>query len=779
MDNNFPIRGADESTPSIPYYFSWVNNTNEGSTERQTLINLDFFRYLKETYGMQICIYAWDAGNFDGASHGYGNLNGEKFRSQYPEGYKNIVKKASELGIRMGLWGSPDGFGDTPEEEKERFDFYVHLCKDYHFAAFKLDGVCGPLRPEKAATYAKMIEECRKYSPDLILLNHRLNFYEAQKYITTFLWNGDETYTDVFCHNQVTAPHSRAYTFTRGNVTDENGNLLRLAEDHGVCLSSSLDYFEDELIYQAFGRCLITAPEIYGNPWFLKDTEYPRLARIYRLHQRYADILVSGKLLPESYGANAVSRGNGRIRFICTGNDSWKARTISLKLDETGLETAGKVRVSLRFPYDEYIGDFDAADTVEINVMPFRACLIEIAAVTDSAPVLDNCVYEVIKEDGAIPTEIRIIRSPGGEIRLLNGINKPEFFTETAAIDISERVPELLGTLDKADFNVKNAEQLYEAAVFAADNDSLEARCIKRSGPSSIPEVNAAREEFFNQKTYKLRGCEARNMFDGNPETFYDTQSKTYCGGLRIDGGCLRVDCGEIIDADRAEITCYAADKETNEVRNQCIPVNAEFSADLGKWSTGALSDLKTVSDYNAEIVEFNVHTTYMLPGRLITAVYPARGPFRYMRIAEPMDRIYAVKFFRGNTEIKPASPSANNLMAHYSRKKCRFVKSAEITLPDFKEGSYLALAVNGEHGIEQVYACLECGASLFGFPERASAYRANIWEHRVCSEGLNNTFYFPLGNEFSGKTIKVSAVFSGGNPDDTDCKVWLCDKHI
>ncbi|MBQ3860364.1 MAG: hypothetical protein II779_07535, partial [Clostridia bacterium] len=44
-----PARGADRRTPSIPQYFSWINNTWEGSTERQTMINLDFFDWLKRT----------------------------------------------------------------------------------------------------------------------------------------------------------------------------------------------------------------------------------------------------------------------------------------------------------------------------------------------------------------------------------------------------------------------------------------------------------------------------------------------------------------------------------------------------------------------------------------------------------------------------------------------------------------------------------------------------------------------------------------------------------
>ena len=96
--------GADQRTPSVPQYFSWINNTNEGSTEAQTIINLDFFAWLKEQYGMQIKIYAWDAGNFDGAGRGYGDVDGPKFKGQYPRGYAPVAERAAEVGIRMGLW---------------------------------------------------------------------------------------------------------------------------------------------------------------------------------------------------------------------------------------------------------------------------------------------------------------------------------------------------------------------------------------------------------------------------------------------------------------------------------------------------------------------------------------------------------------------------------------------------------------------------------------------------------------------------------------------------
>lgn len=46
------LPGADESTPSRSHYFSWINNTNEGPDEAQTLINLDFFKWLNREYGI-------------------------------------------------------------------------------------------------------------------------------------------------------------------------------------------------------------------------------------------------------------------------------------------------------------------------------------------------------------------------------------------------------------------------------------------------------------------------------------------------------------------------------------------------------------------------------------------------------------------------------------------------------------------------------------------------------------------------------------------------------
>ena len=169
-----PLAVADESTPPRRHYFSWIDTTNEGSTEKQTLANLEFFKWLHDDYGMDLDIYALDAGAID-TPGGYGSMDSDRFKKQFPNGFGPIAEKAKSFGCRLGVWLGPDGFGDTPEQENARTEMLVKLCRDFNFYLFKVDAVCGQLRPEKQDAFVKMLKECRKFTPDLIVLNHRLN----------------------------------------------------------------------------------------------------------------------------------------------------------------------------------------------------------------------------------------------------------------------------------------------------------------------------------------------------------------------------------------------------------------------------------------------------------------------------------------------------------------------------------------------------------------------------------------------------------------------------
>lgn len=750
-ENTIFDAGADRSTPSIPQYFSWINNTNEGSTQEQTLINLEFFKWLRDRYGMQIKIYAWDAGNYDGAGNGYGDENCEKFRAQYPEGYAPVVEKAREIGVRMGLWGGPDGFGNTPEEEKNRYDFMVKLCRDYNFALFKLDGVCGALREEKAPVFAKMLRECRKYCPDLVTLNHRLKLYGAEKYMTTFLWQGSETYTDIFGVNSNTCMHHRGYMFERGLPE----NLERLAEDHGVCLSSALDYFEDELIIQAFGRCMILAPEIYGNPWFLKDEEFPILARIYNLHGKAAPILVNGMPLGEKYGADAVSRGTENHRFITSGNNSWQDKKIDIKLDaEIGINTDEDILLIQRHPTEKLIGRYKKGDVVSVDLLAFRAHLFEIAAESEAFPYADGEYRVITENENGEPVEILSCKATESPVKLATLCDAPEMLSKS--------------------------RQLYEKACFDADNDSLEARVMKRSGETKIPQVRAARDAFFAQKAYFVRGCEGKAVFDGREDTFFDGRSKTnYGGGWRVDGGCLRVDFGDVFEADRVEIISFAVDEPFYEVAKANFTEKGGFSTDLSDWSeSGAV--VLSVEKENAvsPVIIETLHTFTQAKGKMMKAVYPV-GKLRYFCLAEPMDRVHSVKLYSGENEIELKNPKINNLLAPWGKKTVAKILYGEVILPEVSDGDYIAVALNGTHGVEGAYCAAEIDGELTGFPSRACDYPSNVWEYKVAERDSNYTYYLPLEASASGRKISVYALLCNEDKTDIVADVYLCRKHI
>ncbi len=765
--------GADEATPSRPQYFSWINNTNEGSTEAQTLTNLAYFKYLKDAYGMKLDIYALDAGNLDGASESYETIHSPKIKAQYPTGYGNIARAAADIGVRLGIWGGPDGFGDTEESAKARHEQMVSLCRDHGFDLFKFDGVCGELRGEYQDNFVKMMTECRKYSPDLILLNHRLYLgEEGMKHATTFLWEGQETYVDVHIGNRITAPHHRAFITDRGNTPD----LVRLAEDHGVCISSCIDYFEDDLIIQAFGRCLILAPEIYGNPWLMRDDEQAKLARIYNLHRRYRNILIDGMELPDdgNYPKHTVVRGSSSKRFLVTGNMAWEAREIKVTLDRSiGLASCDKVSVIVHHPYERYVGEFAYGDTVTLTLEPFRAALFEICDSQEADEMLMGCEYEVLHEDeNGRPDRVKIVSSDG---KHLEGV---------PAFDNTLRAPIKLGEIGPstfADIPCDAAKQL-ETALFIQDHDSLESRSLKRSGDTNIPEVKAARDAFFGQKTYRLRGTESRFAFDGRDDTFFDGYSKSVYGGFRRDGGCLRVDFGGIYEADAVLFEYFDPDAAIKEIGKQELPTACDYSDDLFAWKDTRVATTSAVREETAEAVVEDFHNIAATHGKRMTAVYPVKGPIRYFRMPRPIDRIHKIALLKDGKEIDLSAPRANNLLP--AERKVTYAKELTVSVKqeDHRRGCYLAVCLEGLHGAEGAYAVLELDGHYQGAPDRAPGYVANPWEFiSAYAQNCDHhyTYYFPVTPEMCGKDMTVRILGLDSEHKDYGVRVYLCDGNV
>lgn len=753
--------GAMEKTPARSEYFSWINHTNEGPDEAQTLANLDLFRWLRDEYGMQLDIYAFDAGAIDGAGF-YGSMNSKRFKGQFPRGFSPISEKAKSMGTILGLWGGPDGFGNTPEEEKQRADMMVGLVRDHHFGLFKMDAVCGPLRPEKYDAFDNMMTECRKYNPNLILLNHRLDLGKGVVHSTTYLMDGSETYVDVNMTSYITSTHNRTGNLSRGLTP----NLTRLTEDHGVCLSSCLDYWEDDLVLQAFNRSLVISPELYGSPCLLSDNEFPRLARIFNLARQYRDILPEGMVLPEAqYGPNAVSRGDGSTRLLTLRNLTWNPLKYTVSLNASvGLIKPGKVQVKQYHPTEKVLGYYTYGSKVEVEVLPFRSCLVKLTTAKDNERSVEGCNYEVVREVEGKPMEIKLLGMPGEKCSIkLSG----DFSKYDAAILGNESQPGLLkgktidvqfsGTPLKENFHRKlgdltecavpeNARNLYEATCFAGSNSAHEEQSLRRSGSTKIPQVQAARDAFFNHQVFIERNIFDSQLFDGNRNTGYAVCTRWWGS---IQPGALRIDVGKAMQLD--SLVIELPDGYSISPLRADENVSCKVSKDLKEWkAVNTLANKRMVIDLTKS------------------------GMVQYLALEQTPINIVEITGYRNGKPVDRSNWRANNLFADsgwglWARKAW----SQQFTINEAAEGSYLCIAINGQYDGERVFAAIEVDGQPVGCPTRSPSYKSNVVAGPSLSTGGNYTYYVPVTKDMVGKNIKAW-VLSADEKVEVKPEVWM-----
>lgn len=755
------VPGATESSPSRSQYFSWINNRNEGSTESQTLANLDFFKWLHDEYGMNLDIYAFDAGNIDAPNY-YGSMDTDKFKAQFPRGFKPVYELAKSFDCRLGVWLGPDGFGDTPAGEQARIDMLAGLCRDYQFELFKMDAVCTQLRPEKRDAFARLMVECRKYSPDLILLNHRLNLGDAKKYATTFLWEGAETYIDVHMSNwDRTGTHNRVAAISRGLVP----NLERLTEDHGVCISSCIDFWDDDLVLQAFNRCLILSPEIYGNPWFLRDDEFPKLARIYNLHRRYRDIMVKGMVIDGArYGELAVARGNGSTRLITLRNLGWEPVTRRVKLDASiGFTGEGPVEVRQFHPSERILGTFKPGEEVAVEVQPFRSCLLLVDSKNTGGVGLNGCNYEVVRDVPGKDVIISVLGRPGETAMVslvpvgrafkkavLDGKPLPEL-TEGKSADFS-----FAGNPDTTPWHRRigapklcvvptDAEALFESTCFAADNDPLEIRSLRRSGPSGIPQVQKARQAFLDQPVMPVIGILQQYLFDDKISTVYDALSARK---RNPESRFMRIDLGKPVNVDHLLLESPA--EGGLEYASVAPAHTAEVSSDLVTWSPA-----KLVQDERNIRIECDWSQ-----------------PVRYIRTDLVPAKLAEIRGFANGREIDRTGWRMSWLFPQFKQPSKAW--SLPFSLDHAPPGSYLTVACNGVHGRDGVWVALRVDGNYVGAPARAPSYPVNPFEYGVALPDRNTSHFIPITAEMIGKNCEVVVLAMDPKALDFTPDVWL-----
>ncbi|MFO7617802.1 MAG: hypothetical protein R6V75_11180, partial [Bacteroidales bacterium] len=709
-----------------------------------TLVNLDFFAWLRSEYGMVLDIYVISAGTIDKAGW-YGSMDSPEFRRQFPNGFGPIKEKAASLSTRLGTWGGPDGFGNTPAEEKARHDMIVSLARDYNFELFKFDAVVGQLRPDKQDAFIRMMTETRRYNPDLILLNHRLQLgEEGSLQATTRLWDGDETYIDVHMANDQTAIHHRAGALSRNLVP----GLERMTEDHGVCLSSCLDFWEDDLILQAFNRNLILAPQIYGNPWLLRDDEYPRMARIFNLAREYKEILVNGIVLPEEqYGEKAVSRGDERTRLITLRNVSWIPVTRTIRLDqEIGLEGGSIVELRQLHPVERLIGRYKKGQAVTVEVQPFRSCLLVATSAGKAGPAIEGCDYEVIQDIAGKPQKINLLGFPGERKKVR--VNGRQVEVEFPGKPMGEPYHRKLGDLVPVPVP-PDAESLYEATCFAADNNALEVRSLARSGPTFVPQVQAARDAFFDQPLFIDRGLWDRYLFDGDQSTAFYPGRRWGRSDIRINGGSLRLDMGGLTTLDSLRI--LTGDEQGLQPFKSWEALRVEVSTDLKSWTS-----------------------VLILAGPVMALPLDPLIPVRYVRLPASPERVVEIEGYLDGKPVDRSRWRASNLFSPYRQVVPGKAFEATFELTEIPPGSYLAIALNGTHGDEGAYAAIRVNGVPVGAPDRSLSYRSNAWEYPVQRAESNYTYYVPLTGDMIGARIDAVVLVLKNGLAEFKPEVWI-----
>ncbi|MDP7639107.1 MAG: discoidin domain-containing protein, partial [Candidatus Hydrogenedentes bacterium] len=311
---------------------------------------------------------------------------------------------------------------------------------------------------------------------------------------------------------------------------------------------------------------------------------------------------------------------------------------------------------------------------------------------------------------------------------------------------LKEKFHRKLGDLVASDVPA-DAEALYEATCFAADNNALEVRALARSGPSEIPQVQQAREAFLQQELFIERGLWDRNLFDGDDDTAFYVARRD--GGTPLSGGSLRVDFGETIKLDK--LIVRPGSEYALQPFKYDETIRAQYSSDLADWT-----EMRLVA------------------GKEIEMNFDGKTKVRYIRFNGTPDKVVEIEGYRRGKQVDRSQWRASSLFARYSRVRPEKAWTHSFSLDEIPMGSYLAIALKGEHGKEGAYAAIRVNGEPVGASDRSVSFPTNSWEHQVWNPPSNYTYYVPLTANMKGAPIDAVVLGMKNGSDNFKPELWI-----
>ena len=283
-----------------------------------------------------------------------------------------------------------------------------------------------------------------------------------------------------------------------------------------------------------------------------------------------------------------------------------------------------------------------------------------------------------------------------------------------------------------------DAEALYEATCFAADNNALEVRSLLRSGPTRIPEVERTRTLFFDGPDFVDKGIWDKNLFDGREDTVFRA---------RKTGGLLRIDLAEPMALDRLTVR--------TRVEGGSAPAavaRVEGSSNLATWTP----------------LEFR------LEDGAIAIDLAGKGKLRYLRIDPAPATTVAVDAAAPGGPPGRSKWRASNMFARMFGPDAppTAAWSLSFRLPEAPRGSYLAIPIGGNHGKEGAYAAVRVDGRPRGCADRAVSFASNVWEYQNYEADSGYTYFFPLTSDMVNQPL--DAVVLSSASAELKPEVWI-----
>jgi len=413
--------------------------------------------------------------------------------------------------------------------------------------------------------------------------------------------------------------------------------------------------------------------------------------------------------------------------------------------------------VRMYHPYIHDMGYYAYGTGVDVTVLPFRSCLVKLTSAPEKDPVtVSGIPYQIVNDRVGSVAQIKLLGKPGETYKYkISKGGKTRTQTVTFPGERNDDDPyRCICEMEVCDVP-DDASSIYYSTVYAADNNALELRSLKRSGETAIPQVQAARDAFFNQERFVGRAVSDRNLFDGDPGTFFDVSMRW--GDMRYFGNSMfTLDFGESVSLDKLVISTDSEHSLGYQKLEQGVYVHV--SDDLVNWKT-----LRFITALDSEL-------------DMSTA-----GAVRYLRFMDCPLRLSEVTGYKDGRKVCSDKWRATNLFIPYGDWQMKVEKAwkSEFVLDVIPENSYLCVAINGKFGTEKAWAGFKIDGEYVGCPDRTPSYTSNSFECPVRRTDSNYTYYLPLTPDMKGKKIEAWTLVMGGGASDSDIEavkpeIWM-----